>query len=86
MKDAGWEKIYESGVLTGKSKERVRILEIIQKRSANAGSHAVALRTEASIFRDETESCRQRNILAEIAEYEQKAYVQLMKEINEDDE
>jgi hypothetical protein len=83
MIDSEWEKVYNSGVLTGSSHERVRILNIIEKLSAEAGTRAIMLRQGAKCFKDESEFSMQRKALAEIAEYEQQRFVKIMKEIND---
>ena len=81
--DKDWDKAYVAGVVTGSSKERVRILNIIEEFVAEAGERAIQLRKNAAMFRDGTGNERELNGLAEVAEYEQGAYVKVMKKINE---
>jgi hypothetical protein len=82
--DKDWDRVYDAGVVTGSSKERVRILNIIEEFVAEAGERAIQLRKNAAIFRDGTGNAIELNGLAEIAEYEQGAYVKVMKKINEE--
>ena len=67
------------------SKERVRILNIIEEFVAEAGERAIHLRKNAAMFRDGTGNAIELNGLAEIAEYEQSAYLKVMKKINEEE-
>lgn len=78
-----FQKIYESGVLSGSSKERVRILEIIEEFVKDAGNRAIMLTENASLPIDKSAG-NELLALAKIAEYEQQAYLKVMKEINKD--
>jgi hypothetical protein len=81
--DKDWDRAYDAGVVTGSSKERVRVFKIIEDFVAEAGERAIQLRKKAAMFRDGTGNERELNGLAEIAEYEQSAYIKVMKKINE---
>jgi hypothetical protein len=79
-----FDNVYDAGVITGSSKERVRILNIIEEFVAEAGERVIQLRKNAAMFRYGTGNERELNGLAEIAKYEQGAYLKVMKKINEE--
>lgn len=84
MNDEQWRKVYDAGTKTGRSLERVRILQILEEHVSEVGKRAIELRNNAADFRDGTDNKSQLKALAEVAEYEQQAYLKVMKKINEE--
>lgn len=82
--DDHWDKAYEAGQITGGSKERVRILEIIEAEADAAGERAVDFQKRAaSAGMNPLDGTAQAyRSLHEVALYEQAQYLGLMKKIN----